>query len=99
MKKIFIALIGFVITFSLVSCEELCDPSVNVSNSENIASDRFGQFITIYGDLVYDAATRIVYIESSTYYGYETYTPYYAPNGLPYRYNPVTNTLEEIDNG
>lgn len=23
-------------------------------------------------------------------------TPYYASNGLPYKYNPETNTLEEI---
>ena len=23
-------------------------------------------------------------------------TPYYAPNGLPYRYNPESNTFEEI---
>lgn len=26
-----------------------------------------------------------------------TPSPYYAPNGLPYRYNPETNTFEEID--
>lgn len=25
-----------------------------------------------------------------------TPSPYYAPNGLPYKYNPSTNTLEEI---
>ena len=97
MKKIFIAFIGLFLAFALVGCAELCDPSINVSNSENIVSNRFGNFITIYGDLVYDAATRIVYIESSTYYCYETYSPYYAPNGLPYRYNPAMNTLEEID--
>lgn len=25
-----------------------------------------------------------------------TPSPYYAPNGKPYRYNPETNTFEEI---
>ena len=34
----------------------------------------------------------IVYID-----GFYTFTPYYAPNGLPYRYNPETDNLEEID--
>lgn len=78
-----------------------CDTSqvnVNVSNSEELSSNQFGKFVEIGNNLVYDSATRIVYIESSTYYSYYTYTPYYAPNGLPYRYNPETNTLEEIVN-
>ena len=54
-------------------------------------------FIDIGNDLVYDSATRIVYIEEHTYYNYNTYCPYYAPNGLPYKYNAETNTLEEIE--
>ncbi len=79
-----------------------CDKSqvnVNVSNSESISNNKFGEFIEIGNNLVYDSATRIIYIKSSTY-GYKSYvyTPYYAPNGLPYRYNPETNTFEEIVN-
>ena len=37
-----------------------------------------------------------VYIYNSNSYG-SSYTPYYAPNGLPFKYNPETNTFEEID--
>lgn len=48
--------------------------------------------------LDYDPVTRIVYIKNYTYGMNYTYTPYYAPNGLPYRYNAETNTFEEINN-
>ncbi len=30
-------------------------------------------------------------------YAATTPSPYYAPNGLPYKYNPETNTFEEIE--
>ena len=69
---------------------------VNVSNSEELYSNNIGTFVTINKDLRYDSATRIVYIYNSNSYG-SSYTPYYAPNGLPYKYNPETNTFEEID--
>lgn len=83
------------IIFSLTACSE--PVQVNVSNNENISSNQFGVFVDIGYNLVYDSATRIVYIESVTYSGWDTYSPYYAPNGLPYRYNPETNTFEEIN--
>ena len=53
--------------------------------------------IGIGDGLYYDSATRIVYLKfnSGSYKGY--LSPYYAPNGLPYKYNPETNTFEEID--
>ncbi len=69
----------------------------NVSNSENISSNQFGVFVDIGNNLVYDSATRIVYIENYTYAANRVYVPYYAPNGLPYRYNPETNIFEEIN--
>lgn len=98
MKKILITIIiSCFLIFSLTACSEQT-VQVNVSNSENISSNQFGKFIDIGNNLVYDTATRIVYVENYTYYGNDVYTPYYAPNGLPYRYNPETNTFEEINN-
>lgn len=95
MKKLITIIFGCFLIFSLTACSETVQ--VNVSNSENISSNQFGEFVDIGNNLVYDSATKIVYIESLTYHAYKTYTPYYAPNGLPYRYNPETNTFEEIN--
>lgn len=51
-------------------------------------------FIKIEKKLCYDPKTNIVWME---YMGYEyTYTPYIAPNGLPYKYDPQTNTFYMI---
>ena len=95
-KKLLVSLIGCMLTFSLVGCNSTVN--VNVENEEKISSNNLGEFITIgsvNGDtLKYDTATRIVYFD-----GYYTFTPYYALNGLPYRYNPETNTFEEIKFG
>lgn len=68
-----------------------------------IKSDRvFGEaaLIEIGGMLYYDKTTRIVYWWNGYRYTNRTTTPsaYYAPNGLPYRYNPESNTFEEIRN-
>lgn len=50
--------------------------------------------------LYYDTITNIVYFWNGVTGGFAncatTPSPYYAPNGLPYKYNPSTNTLEEI---
>ena len=81
---------------SLTACVEEQPVHVNVSNSENLSSSQLGVFVTIGNNLVYDTSTRVVYIKNITYHAYVIYTPYYAPNGLPYRYNPETNTFEEI---
>lgn len=81
---------------SCVGCDSE-SVQVNVSSSENISSNQFGNFVDIGGCLVYDSATRIVYIDNHTYYRNSIYTPYYSPNGLPYKYNPETNTFEEIE--
>lgn len=94
-KRLLVGLIGCILTFSLVGCSSE-SVQVNVSNSENISSNQFAQFIDIGNNSVYDSATRIVYIEDSTFHGNYVHCPYYAPNGLPYKYNTETNTLEEI---
>ena len=49
-------------------------------------------------NLYYDTNTQIVYIIFTNYGGYQGYgfmSPYYAPNGLPYKY--VDNKLVEIE--
>ena len=94
-KKSFAIVSICVVLLFLVGCTS--EPiHVNVSNSEELYSDNIGTFIKINKDLSYDPATRIVYIYNENGYG-SSYTPYYAPNGLPYKYNPETNTFEEID--
>ena len=38
-----------------------------------------------------------IFITVLTIFSITSPTPYYAPNGFPYRYNPETNTFEEIN--
>lgn len=94
-KRLFAAILICTVLLFLVGCTSETI-QVNVSNSEGLYSSHFGEFIEITKDLSYDSATRIVYIYNSNSYG-SSYTPYYASNGLPYKYNPETNTFEEIN--
>lgn len=93
MKKKFIVLfLAAIIAVFSVGCTNE-DPK----NYTNLTAGRLIQ--TTMSDLYYDANTKIVYImfnEYVGYYGYGYMSPYYAPNGLPYIYNPQTNELEEI---
>ena len=97
-KKLLICLI--ILTFLLVGCRP--QPiNINVENGSELNNAVIGkESLVEIGDKVwYDSTTRIVYwwngcvgvANNAT-----TPSPYYAPNGLPYRYNPETNTLEEI---
>ena len=83
---------------TLLGCGAVEPVQVNVSNSESISSHQLGTFASIGNDLVYDPATRIVYRCDYVCCGGGVYIPYYAPNGLQYRYDPQTNTFEEINN-
>ncbi len=90
---------------TLTGCNENKLVSVNVESDSSISGTAFGisALREIGNGLWYDTTTRIVYwwngslsaggLRSSCN---TTPTPYYAPNGLPYRYNPETNTFEEI---
>lgn len=72
-----------------------------MENSEELAANTTlgkDNLISIGNNLYYDSATRIVYMRNATYARLSVFTAYYAPNGLPYRYNPETNTFEEIKN-
>ena len=101
MKKILSIILVCVISFSLVSCEKKI-VMVNVENQENIQSAVIGKdaLIEIGGYLYYDSTTRIVYwwngVLNNMTNGDLAPTPYYTPNGLHYRYNPESNTFEEI---
>lgn len=99
-KKILVGLIGCMLIFSLVGCGK-STINVNVENSSELSGTTLGvdSLIEIGDRLWYDSTTKIVY----WWNGYmsaancaTTPTAYYAPNGLPYRYNPETNTFEEI---
>lgn len=97
-KRLLVGLIGCMLAFSLVGCGETTTISVNVENSEELSSPTLGKdnLISIGNNLYYDSATRIVYLKNNTYDVRCVFTAYYAPNGLPYKYNPETSTFEEI---
>lgn len=103
MKKILSIILCYLIVLSLVGCGAV-EPAVvvNVSNSENLSGTALGKdaMVEIGNGLYYDSTTRIVYWWNGIMTSYRSDTvpsPYYAPNGLPYLYNPQTNTFEEIE--
>lgn len=102
-KRILAALICVIATLTLTGCSETKSVNVNVENN-TISGNVFGisALIEIGDGLWYDTTTRIVYWWNGTFtrnaYASAAPTPYYAPNGLPYKYNPETNTFEEIQN-
>lgn len=104
-RKLFILLTATLLFSStLVGCSSPSNVVVNVENKENLNNIIIGKsaLIEIDDGLYYDSTTRIVYWWNGLLngsYSATTPSPYYAPNGLPYRYNPETNTLEEIKVG
>lgn len=105
-KKLLICLIGCILIFTLVGCGEQTAVNINIENSNELNDTVIGKdaLLKIGNGLWYDSTTRIVYWwneelgedwGNATRYD-TTPSPYYAPNGLPYKYNPDTNTLEEI---
>lgn len=98
-RNLLILLTALLLSCSLIGCggsETVV--AVNVENEEDLHSTTFGKsaFVEIGNYLYYDSATRIIWLENKNSYG-NVYIPYYAPNGLPYKYNPETNTFEEIE--
>ncbi len=107
MKKVIETILLCLITALLLTgCTESKPVNVNVENNTTISGTAFGRsaLMKIGDGLWYDTTTRIVYWWNGCmgesildYNRCDTVpTPYYAPNGLPYRYNPKTNTFEEI---
>lgn len=100
-NKIITMLLITILLFSstVTGCGSDTVVAVNVEKSENLHNITFGRnsLVKIGNGLYYDSATRIVYLyfSGNAYQGF--LSPYYAPNGLPYRYNPEKNTFEEIE--
>ena len=102
-KILILVLLFSLTTIGLIGCGEEKIIYTNVEDDEKLNSANIGKdaMIEIGSGLYYDSSTRIVYwwngylslaCDNST-----VPSPYYAPNGLPYRYNPETNTFEEIN--
>ena len=100
-KKILIALLLFsALTFT--GCVN-DSANINISSGKESGIKQVGleQLKCIDNSyLYYYTITNIVYfwngVTGSSTNCATTPSPYYAPNGLPYKYNPSTNTLEEI---
>lgn len=107
MKRFISIILACMIMLTLVGCAEAPDVVVNVEGRDELSGGTFGRsaMVEIGDGLWYDSTTRIVYWwngrlgDNSTPRSHTTPSPYYAPNGLPYRYNPETNTFEEIEYG
>lgn len=73
----------------------------NVKTNDTVTVKSLGtdNLINIGGYLYYDSTTKIVYFWNGLIgHGNQATTPspYFAPNGLPYKYEPETNTFVEI---
>lgn len=103
MKRL-LTLILCAIMLTMTGCAEIPEAIVvNVENQGTLSNNTLGlnALIMIGNGLYYDSTTRIVYwwngVLDVNEHDATTPTPYYASNGLPYRYNPETNTFEEIE--
>lgn len=101
-RNLLILLTALLLSCSVVGCGSETVVSVNVENDEELHNTKFGKdsLVEIGNGLWYDSTTRIVYWWNGWLTGNKwdtTPTAYYAPNGLPYKYNPETNTFKEIE--
>jgi hypothetical protein len=99
MKKAFLSLlVVLVLLLTLSGCSSESE-ALSITEPGNITGVNL---IHIDGCLYYDTKTNIVYIWNGFFYCNTTATtpsPYYASNGLPYKYDPDTKQLKEITNG
>lgn len=95
MKKFIFTFLIVVMLFSFVGC---------TSNNTTNVTDNSSSLVAVPGrnNLFYDSGTGIVYFmysKSDYNSGYGYMSPYYAPNGYPYKYDNATGSLVEIDVG
>ena len=95
---IFIIALAFILLSTLDN-----DPSMqaSVKTTEGSAYKDFGvdMLQKLDGGLYYDQTTGIVYFWNGVFSianNSTTPTPYYSENGKLYRYDPVSNTMEEV---
>lgn len=102
MKRLVIIMSMIVICLTGCSTKET---TLNIKHdSSDVSTEKIGikSLKEIGGGLYYDVTTGIVYWWNGLMnVSNESTAPsaYYAPNGLPYKYNPTNNMLEEINNG
>lgn len=97
-KKICAVILGLMLLS--IGCSGMKTLNVDAENGSELSSNipekiKFA-FIFNSDNLYYDKDTGIVYMKNPTYGFNFVYTAYYAPNGLPYKYNQETDMLEEI---
>lgn len=102
MKKKILCIILTALALTATGCAN-ANTTINVSSDKESGTKQvgIGQLRSIDDSyLYYDTNTNIVYFWNghieNKFYDSTAPSPYYAPNGLPYKYNPTTNTLEEI---
>ena len=98
-RQLLLMLIVGCLMFTFIGCGKKEDILVNVENQESLHNTTIGvdSWVEIGDGLFYDSTTRIVWFRAHLGSYNVDYEPYIAPNGLPYKYNPDTNTLEEIN--
>lgn len=82
MKKLMSLILAVIMVFALTSCWGE-STTASVSSSPFIKIDN-------YDNLYYDPVEKTVYVMYSYFSGYQGYgfmSPYYANNGLPYKYD------------
>ena len=105
MKRFLCIIFVVIIMLSMIGCgAPEASLNVNVNNNGVVRGSVFGKdaMIELGSGLWYDSTTKIIYWWNGNVDSFNhatTPSPYYAPNGLPYRYNPQTNTFEEIELG
>ena len=102
-KRLLTIIVSIIIAVSITGCSANQPVIINSENINTLDNIMFGKssLIEIGDGLWYDSSTKIVYWWNGVLrkgYGSTAPTPYYAPNGFPYRYSPETNTFEEIEN-
>lgn len=98
-KRITLLLIAGLITISLVDCTS--STQMNVKTDNGAVNKEFGtaRLQSLGSGLYYDQTTGIVYFWNGVFSiakNSTTPTPYYSENGKLYRYDPVSNTMEEV---
>ena len=91
------AIFSIIATIVTILATILSIPLCSTSTYKNMIDDNqiiYGRSVmeNIGNGLWYDTTTRIGYIKNHQ----GSISPYIAPNGLPFRYNPETKALEQI---